>query len=100
MAQPEDCYVLLKERLPAYITWEQFERNRQQLAANAQASLGVLRYGPSLLAGLVRCGRCGLRMSAAYNNNGSGLRYSCGRNAAEYGVRGVKPSRVARSMRL
>jgi hypothetical protein len=24
-------------------------------------------------------------MSAAYNNNGSGLRYSCGRNAAEYG---------------
>jgi DNA invertase Pin-like site-specific DNA recombinase len=85
VAQPEDCYVLLRERLPAYISWEQFERNRKQLAANAQASLGVIRYGPSLLAGLVICGRCGLRMSAAYNNNGSGLRYSCGRNAAEYG---------------
>jgi len=65
VAQPEDCYVLLRERLPAYISWEQFERNRKQLAANAQASLGVIRYGPSLLAGLVICGRCGLRMSAA-----------------------------------
>src|SRR5919198_2211043 len=52
VAQPEDCHVLLKERLPAYISWEQFERNRQQLAANAQASLGVIRYGPSLLAGV------------------------------------------------
>ena len=48
-------------------------------------SLGVIRYGPSLLAGLVVCGRCGLRMAAAYNNNGAGFRYSCGRNAVEYG---------------
>jgi hypothetical protein len=85
VAQPEDCHVLLKERHPAYISWEQFERNRRQLEANAQASLGVMRSGPSLLAGLVGCGRCGLRMAAAYNNNGSGLRDSCGRNAIEYG---------------
>src|SRR6266568_8503136 len=83
VAQPEDCHVLLKERHPAYISWEQFERNRQQLEANAQASLGVIRYGPSLLAGLGVCGRCGLRMAAAYNNNGSGLRYSCCHNAIE-----------------
>jgi hypothetical protein len=76
---------LLQERHPAYISWQQFERNRQQLEANAQASLGVIRYGPSLLAGLVVCGRCGLRMAAAYNNNGSGLRYSCCHNAIEYG---------------
>jgi hypothetical protein len=45
----------------------------------------VIRYGPSLLAGLVVCGRCGLRMAAAYNNNGAGLRYSCCHNAIEYG---------------
>ena len=45
----------------------------------------MIRYGPSLLAGLVVCGRCGLRMAAAYNNNGSGLRYSCCHNAIEYG---------------
>jgi DNA invertase Pin-like site-specific DNA recombinase len=85
VAKPEDWHVLLKERHPAYISWEQFERNRHQLEANAQASLGVIRYGPSLLAGLVVCGRCDLRMAAAYNNNGSGLRYRCCHNAIEYG---------------
>jgi len=85
VAKPEDCHVLLKERHPAYISWEQFERTRHQLEANAQASLGVMRSGPSLLAGLVVCGRCGLRMAAAYNNNGSGLRYSCCHNAIAYG---------------
>ena len=85
VAQPDACQVLLHERHPAYISWEQFERNRRQLEANAQARLGVIRYGPSLLAGLVVCGRCGLRMAAAYNNNGAGLRYSCCHNAIEYG---------------
>src|SRR5262250_2619579 len=85
VAKPEECQVLLPDRLPAYISWEQFERNRRQLEANAQARLGVIRYGPSLLAGLVVCGRCGFRMAAAYNNNGAGLRYSCCHNAIEYG---------------
>jgi len=40
VAQPEDCHVLLKERHPAYISWEQFERNRQQLEANARPAWG------------------------------------------------------------
>lgn len=85
VAKPEECHVLLKNRHPAYISWEQFERHQRQLEANTQASLGVIRYGPSLLSGLVVCGRCGLRMSPAYNNNGVGLRYSCCRDAVDYG---------------
>jgi len=85
VAQPEDCQVLLQDRHPAYISWEQFERNRRQLEANTQASLGVIRHGPSLLSGLVVCGRCGFRMAAAYNNNGSGLRYACSRELVNYG---------------
>jgi len=85
VAKPEDCQVLLPNRLPAYISWEQFERNRRQLEANTQAGLGVIRYGPSLLSGLVICGRCGLRMASAYNNNGAGLRYSCAREMVDYG---------------
>ncbi len=71
--------------MPNYISWEQFERNRRQLEANTQAGLGVIRYGPSLLSGLVVCGRCGLRMASAYNNNGAGLRYSCAREMVDYG---------------
>jgi DNA invertase Pin-like site-specific DNA recombinase len=85
VAKPEDCQVLLPDRLPAYISWEQFERNRRQLEANTQAGLGVIRYGPSLLSGLVVCGRCGLRMASAYKNNGAGLRYSCARELVDYG---------------
>jgi hypothetical protein len=79
VAKPEECQVLLPDRIPAYISWEQFERNRRQLEANTQAGRGVIRYGPSLLSGLVVCGRCGLRMASAYNNNGTGVRYSCAR---------------------
>jgi DNA invertase Pin-like site-specific DNA recombinase len=85
VAKPEDCQVLLHDRHPAYISWEQFTRNQRQLEANTQASLGVIRYGPSLLSGLVVCGRCGCRMAAAYNNNGSGLRYTCSREMVNYG---------------
>jgi hypothetical protein len=57
VAKPEAWPVLLKERLPAYISWERFEQNLTQLEANHNASLGVVRQGPSLLAGLLVCGR-------------------------------------------
>jgi DNA invertase Pin-like site-specific DNA recombinase len=85
VAKPEECQVLLPDRIPASMSWEQFERNRRQLEANTQAGLGVIRYGPSLLSGLVVCGRCGLRMAAASNNNGAGLRYSCAREMVDDG---------------
>jgi hypothetical protein len=85
VAKPEECQVLLPDRLPAYMSWEQCERNRRQLEANTQAGLGVIRYGPSRLSGLVVCGRCGRRMASAYNNNGAGLRYSCAREMGDDG---------------
>jgi DNA invertase Pin-like site-specific DNA recombinase len=85
VAAPEACAVLLQDRLPAYISWAQFERNQAQLAANQTAHLGPTRSGPSLLAGLVICGRCGLRMAAVYNNSGGRLRYDCNRMAVDYG---------------
>ncbi len=85
VAAPEACAVLLQDRLPAYISWAQFERNQAQLAANQTAHLGPIRSGPSLLSGLVICGRCGLRMAAAYNNSGGRLRYDCSRMAVDYG---------------
>jgi DNA invertase Pin-like site-specific DNA recombinase len=75
--------VLLKDRYPAYITWEQFERHERQLTANASIRRGVVRPGASLLAGLLICGRCGCRMMAMYTNSGTGLRYVCSRAASE-----------------
>ena len=53
--------VYLPGLLPAYISIEQYERNMQRLDANRSRaqSLGAVRDGPALLAGLVACGRCG-----------------------------------------
>ncbi|MDD5469111.1 MAG: recombinase family protein [Anaerolineales bacterium] len=85
VARPDECQVLLQDRLPAYISWEQFTRNLKQLEANNAKALGPVRPGASLLSGLLVCGRCGLRMTAQYTQNGKGLRYVCSRDAADYG---------------
>src|SRR5438874_10337151 len=84
--QPEDCLVLLEDRCPAYITPERFWANQERLAANrarAEAA-GAVRPGPSLLGGVLRCGRCGQRMMVAYSGRASRLRYSCGRAMVDY----------------
>lgn len=76
---PGECLVLLAGRCPAYISEEQFWANQERLRANkaCAASRGAERHGPSLLAGLLVCGRCGYRLLANYNNAGYGLRYAC-----------------------
>jgi DNA invertase Pin-like site-specific DNA recombinase len=78
--------VLIRDRLPAYISWETFERNRAQVAANRSQHKGIARGGPALLAGLLVCGRCGQRMVTQYPNGGRFLRYSCSRAAVNYGA--------------
>ncbi|MCF7996959.1 MAG: recombinase family protein [Chromatiaceae bacterium] len=83
---PEQWEVLLKDRLPAYISWAQYEANLRQLAANTAQAGGVARQGPSLLSGRLVCGRCGLSMVTQYTNNAKGLRYSCSRDAVDDGA--------------
>ncbi|RLC14793.1 MAG: recombinase family protein [Deltaproteobacteria bacterium] len=85
VAKPAEWEVLLKDRLPAYITWEQFEKNLRQLESNTIQGAGAPRNGPSLLSGLIICGRCGMRMAIQYSNNGNGLRYNCSRLLVDYG---------------
>jgi DNA invertase Pin-like site-specific DNA recombinase len=80
----EDVDVFLPDRIPAYISWEQYQRNQAQLRSNKAALTGVARAGQALLSGLMICGRCGLRMMAQYNNNGALARYSCIRMACDY----------------
>jgi DNA invertase Pin-like site-specific DNA recombinase len=75
--RPEDAEVFLPDRLPAYITWEQFQRNQEQIRANRTSERGPIRAGAALLSGLIVCGRCGLRMTASYNNAGHAARYQC-----------------------
>jgi DNA invertase Pin-like site-specific DNA recombinase len=85
--KPEDCQVLLENRCPAYITPDRFWVNQKRLAANcarAEAA-GAVRHGPSLLGGLLVCGRCGQRLMVSYGGRASRLRYSCSRAAVDYG---------------
>ena len=84
VAPMEQWEVLLKDQWPAYISWAQYEQNLKQLKANTAQSMGTPRRGPSLLSGLLICGRCGLRMATQYSNNGHRLRYSCSRMAVDY----------------
>src|SRR5437667_7354236 len=86
----EDWIVFLPGLLPAYISIEQYEKNRQRMEANRSRSqsMGAVRDGPALLAGLVACGRCGARMTVHYQRGAGGkLRpvYVCAREKSDYG---------------
>ncbi len=65
--------VLLKDRYPTYISWDEFERNVAQLEENRSltARRGAVRQGRALLPGLVVCRRCGFRMTTRYRGKAS-----------------------------
>ena len=78
--------MLIRDRLPAYISWDRFEANQARLTANRNrpATPGAPRSGPAMLAGLVRCGRCGRRMVVRYSGPNGRLSYTCTRGSADY----------------
>jgi DNA invertase Pin-like site-specific DNA recombinase len=84
--RPANCAVLLRDRLPAYITWERFEANQQRLADNRARhdALGAPRQGAALLSGLLHCGHCGRRMRVCYPGSRSALAYSCSQAEVEH----------------
>jgi DNA invertase Pin-like site-specific DNA recombinase len=87
----DEWLVFLPGVLPAYISIEQYERNMQRLDANRSRaqSLGAVRDGPALLAGLVACGRCGSKMTVRYQRGPGGTLhpvYVCGRAKSDYGA--------------
>jgi DNA invertase Pin-like site-specific DNA recombinase len=85
---PESCEVFIKDRFPAYITWERFDSIQQRLRNNrsiAQAR-GAPRAGLSLLGGLLYCGRCHRRLAPSYGGKANHLRYTCMRATIDYGA--------------
>jgi DNA invertase Pin-like site-specific DNA recombinase len=91
-ADPSEWKVLIKDHLPAYITWDEYEHNRQRLARNQvrAAAVGPAREGAALLVGLLRCARCGGRMSASYGGPKRDYRYSCDKNQLKNGGTGCQ----------
>ncbi|MCY2983975.1 MAG: recombinase family protein [Planctomycetota bacterium] len=83
---PEQWKVLIKDRHPAYITWEQYLRNQERLKQNYQKAgfSGPARNGAALLGGLVKCGKCGGHMSLVYPQNANAY-YSCNSHTRKLG---------------
>jgi DNA invertase Pin-like site-specific DNA recombinase len=86
---PADWLVYLPDRLPAYISVEQWRRNLAMLAANRStaASAGSARPGTALLSGLVVCARCARRMTVTYPSGRARQVYHCRWEQAHYGGR-------------
>jgi Recombinase zinc beta ribbon domain len=84
---PAEWQVLLPDRVPAYITWDQYERNLARLRANQARvdTVGAARAGSALLAGLLVCGRCGARLVVRYEGRRTRATYACWRQKTDYG---------------
>jgi hypothetical protein len=80
--------VLIRNHHPGYITWERYEQIQQTIEANThmtpQAGTKAGRGGRALLAGLLRCRRCGHILRVNYTGAGGRvLAYSCRGNRNE-----------------
>jgi len=78
----EDWTVLIKDHHPGYVSWDTYERNQRVLAENAHMKKRMERKagrgGRGLLAGLLRCRRCGRMLHVSYVGNGGCVpRYDC-----------------------
>jgi DNA invertase Pin-like site-specific DNA recombinase len=83
---PQAWEVLHRGALPAYIGWDAYERNQEQMSANRTRYSGIPRGGAALLGGLVACGVCGRRMFTTYTENGHEARYVCHQMAVTFGA--------------
>src|SRR5262252_9000902 len=81
--RPEDCRVFIPDHHEGYMDWETFEENQRLMHNNTtktapDASVGAVRAGKALLAGLLRCGHCGRKMHVSYwGKSGTSPRYRC-----------------------
>src|SRR5215211_1789137 len=85
--QMEQWRILIKDKYPAYVDWETFERIQKMLKDNhaeyeRNQTRGVPRSGKALLAGLLYCGECGHKMMVRYTG---ATRYLCTFFHQQYG---------------
>jgi len=82
-----DWLALVKDVYPAYVSWEQWEGIQAKMADNhrtMQVRLTVRKgnqQGSALLAGLVRCGKCGHAMRVVYKEQR--FQYTCSNSRVE-----------------
>jgi DNA invertase Pin-like site-specific DNA recombinase len=72
--------VVIHNHHPGYISWEEFLHHQQQLRGNrpmGSTHPGAANRGPALLAGLLRCARCGGKLCVGYSGLSRIPRYLC-----------------------
>jgi DNA invertase Pin-like site-specific DNA recombinase len=82
----EEWDITVPDVYPAYLSYDQYLRNRQQLRDNmynfAKKGRGAPRDGLALLQGLMLCGICGRRMTVSHGREYR--RYECRRAQLDY----------------
>ena len=83
--------VLLRDHHEAYIAWDRFEQTQARLACNSFSKRAggskSGRGGRALMAGILRCRRCGRMLQVTYGGNGIPQpRYSCRSGNAMHGL--------------
>lgn len=78
---PADWPVLINDHHAGYIDWDEYLRNREIIKENTnmrgQLVCGSVRRGRALLAGLLRCGHCGRRLTVMSSGARPTVRYQC-----------------------
>jgi len=69
LVKRDEWQVLLRDRLPAYITWAQWEKNQRRLLDNSTFFGAGPARGASVIAGRITCGKCGARMPVSYKQH-------------------------------
>lgn len=84
----EQWLTLLPHAHEGYVPWEEFEQIRQAITANnlRPDAVGAAKKGAALLAGLLRCRRCGRKLTVRYTGSAHDvLRYACLRGLLDHG---------------
>jgi DNA invertase Pin-like site-specific DNA recombinase len=84
----EQWLALIPGAHDGYVSWEEFQRIECAIRENTQGEqrLGAAKNGQALLAGLLRCSRCGRKLTVRYTGSGHDvLRYSCNRGWLDNG---------------
>jgi DNA invertase Pin-like site-specific DNA recombinase len=84
-----DWLALIPNAHEGYISWERAEAIRKMVSSNVPTGQhhGAPKHGDALLAGLIRCSRCGRKLTLKYTGAKHGIpRYSCSRAWVDNGA--------------
>jgi DNA invertase Pin-like site-specific DNA recombinase len=87
--KPRDQWLaLIPNAHEGYVSWDEFEQIQKTIAENVRGceQSGAAQGGPALLAGLLRCRRCGRKLTVRYTGSDHDvLRYACYRGWLDNG---------------